>query len=253
MRLGRRNEARCCALRNKILTIFFNRKWWWVTVVVFLVMAGLARLGFWQLDRLDERRAENVLLQAALDAPAFELTSEFVIDNPDELKDRWVTAVGEYDFNYQGIIKLQNFQGRAGVFLVAPLILDDGTAVLVNRGWLPVNETDFAQFDLNGEVSVEGFVALDEKLSRSNGGSGSEDTAVLEWFRVDIGRIEQSIPHKLLPIFIIESSQETGELPIQMAREIDLSEGSHLSYAIQWFLFSLILGGGYVLYVRKNG
>ena len=38
---------------------FFNRQWWWTTLLVLLGIALLLRLGFWQLDRLAQRRAYN--------------------------------------------------------------------------------------------------------------------------------------------------------------------------------------------------
>jgi surfeit locus 1 family protein len=231
-----------------LLKTLFNRKWWWVTLVVVVGMAVLARLGIWQLDRLDERRAANAQLAAALDAPPFALTADFLPSDPTTLKDHWVTASGAYDFDYQGIIKLQNFQGQAGVYLVAPLVLEDGaTAVLVNRGWLPVNETNLSQFDEPGAVTVEGYAALSETLSR---GSRAEATD-LEWFRLDIEQIETQLPYNLLPIYIVETG-ETADLPIHLQREIDLSEGPHLGYAIQWVSFCLMLGVGYVFYVRRS-
>jgi surfeit locus 1 family protein len=175
-----------------LLKTLFNRKWWWVTLVVVVGMGVLARLGIWQLDRLDARRAANAQLAAALDAPPFALTADFLPGDPTTLKDHWVTASGVYDFDYQGIIKLQNFQGQAGVYLVAPVVLEDGaTAVLVNRGWLPVNETNLSQYDEPGAVTVEGYAALSETLSR---GSRAEATD-LEWFRLDIEQIETQLPY----------------------------------------------------------
>ncbi len=57
-----------------IIKTLFGRKWWWVTLLVLALMALLARLGVWQFDRLDQRRAENVVLAAALNAPPMLLT-----------------------------------------------------------------------------------------------------------------------------------------------------------------------------------
>jgi surfeit locus 1 family protein len=78
----------------------------------------------------------------------------------------------------------------------------------------------------------------------------------LEWFRLDIEQIQSQIPYQLLPIYIVEWTEDVGtntaDLPVPIEREIDLSEGSHLSYAIQWFIFSLILGIGYVIFVRRS-
>ena len=56
------------------LSLLFSRRWWWKTLIVLLAMAAMAALGFWQLDRLDQRRAFNLQRRAALAAPPFELT-----------------------------------------------------------------------------------------------------------------------------------------------------------------------------------
>lgn len=241
-----------------LIKALFSRRWWWVTLLVLAGMAVLARLGIWQLDRLEERRVANVQLVQALESPPVELTADFTAPDLNTFKDRLVTAVGEYDFTYQGIIKLKNFQGRSGVYLVVPLVLADGeTAVLVNRGWIPDAMVEsylaqIAQPETSETVTVAGYVALSEKLSRGGGnGSPSDDLA---WFRIDVDQIQSQLPYRLLPFYVIEwaEGEEMAEPPLHLPREIDLSEGSHLSYAIQWFIFTLILGGGYLLFVRRS-
>lgn len=238
----------------KLFRALFNKKWWWVTLLVLVGMGVLARLGIWQLDRLEERRTANAQLAAALNDPPFELTADFSPTDPAQYKDRLVYAEGHYDFAYQGIIKLQNFQGRSGVFVVAPFVLADGeTAVLVNRGWVPDAFTEqLSELDEPGEQTVSGYVGLSQTLSRA--ASDAPPTDELAWFRLDIAQIQKQLPYKLLPLYIVEwtDEEETADLPIQLDREIDLSEGPHLSYAIQWFTFSIMLGVGYLFFVRRK-
>jgi surfeit locus 1 family protein len=76
----------------------------------------------------------------------------------------------------------------------------------------------------------------------------------LAWFRLDIGQIQAQLPYRLLPVTIVEWSgeEETADLPISLERDIDLSEGPHLGYAIQWFAFTVMLGVGYVFFVRRK-
>jgi surfeit locus 1 family protein len=153
------------------------------------------------------------------------------------------------------VLKLQNFQGQPGVHLVVPLVLADGeTAVLVDRGWVPdVLKDELSSLTEAGPVTVNGYVALPQTLSRAANIAPPE---TLEWFRLDIEQIQSQIPYQLLPIYIVEWTEDVGtntaDLPVPIEREIDLSEGSHLSYAIQWFIFSLILGIGYVIFVRRS-
>ncbi|NCF65243.1 MAG: hypothetical protein GWP61_04665 [Chloroflexi bacterium] len=237
-----------------LLKALFSRRWWWVTVLVVIMMIVLARLGFWQLERLEQRRAKNAILSAALAASPLDLDGATLPEDLSSLKDRQVTATGEYDLERQIILIVQNWQGRAGVHLITPLILADGdTAVLVDRGWIPEadnNPAGHAKYRSQGPVTIEGFVSLSQALAREV--VSEVKVPQKEWYRVDVAAIEQQMPYELLPFYILQAPEGNGELPFRSEPQIDLSEGSHLGYAFQWFIFSLGLGIGYVLYVGKT-
>ena len=228
-----------------------SRQWLLPTIAVIVGMMILVRLGFWQLDRLDQRRAKNAALIAALESAPVDLNDAVLPDDLTSLKDRDALARGEFDFSHEGIVKLQSFQGQPGVNLVAPLVLDDGeTAVLVDRGWVPEAD-NYAVYDDPGQQTIKGYIALTQNLNRF--GASSTLTDKLEWYRVDIDAIQTQMPYKLLPVYIKQAPGENNQQPpLRAEREVDLSEGPHLSYAIQWFLFSTILGVGYVALVNKE-
>ncbi len=227
-----------------------SRRWLLPTLAVIAGMILLARLGFWQLDRLDQRRAKNAALIAALASEPVNLNEAVRADDLASLKDRDAVARGEFDFAYQGIVKLQIFQGQPGVDLVAPLVLDGGeTAVLVDRGWVP-EDNNYAVYDEPGQQTINGYIALTQTLNRTGAPSATDK---LEWYRVDIAAIQSQMPYKLLPVYIKQAPGEDNQQPpLRSEREVDLSEGPHLSYAIQWFLFSTILGVMYVALVNKE-
>jgi len=239
---------------KQIVRTMFNRKWWWVTLLVLALMMVLARLGFWQLDRLDQRRASNAITAVALAASPMDLFGETLPEDLSMLKDRKVTATGEYDLDNQLILKVQNWEGRAGVHLITPLLLEDGeTAVLVDRGWIPEAEkelVDSAKYDVPGQITVDGYVGLSQVLF--GGKTSIPEEPQREWYRVDIAAIQPQLPYKLLPIYVLQAPEDNQELPLRLELDIDLSEGSHLSNALQWFTFCLGLGIAYVLYVRKS-
>jgi surfeit locus 1 family protein len=239
-----------------------GRRWRWVTLGVLALMAVLARLGVWQLDRLAERRTANAQLAAAL-ASSYILTNDDVIAqaglppaNADpDLANRDVHLVGQYDFAGQRILKLQNWEGQPGVHLITPLVLDSGAAVLVDRGWIPDAEYEAGHtFDeATGSQIADGYIALTETLRRRTAESTVPISTGAEVFRVDVAAIGEELPYALAPFYVklSPSAEPDGTLPIEIAREIDLSEGPHLGYAAQWFIFSLGLGAGYVLYVNR--
>jgi surfeit locus 1 family protein len=240
-----------------------GRRWWWVTLVVIAMMIGLARLGIWQLDRLEQRRAANAALVAALDSPPIDLndaTTGLPDSDPEltALANRDVIARGEYDFDHQLVLKLQTFDSFSGVHLVTPLRLAGSeTAVLVDRGWIPdsdVAEGNIAVYETGGPVTVEGFVALSEKLRRQPSAVSAPTGELNEIYRVDVAAIQPDLPYELLPFYIKESpppgTQQT--LPFLTAREVDLSEGPHQGYALQWFTFAIGLGVAYVIFVNRQ-
>jgi surfeit locus 1 family protein len=239
---------------KQMLRTLFGRKWWWVTLLVMVAMLVLARLGVWQLDRLDQRRAKNTLIAAALAASPLDLAHETLPDDLSTLKNRQVATAGTYDFDNQIVLKVQNWEGRAGAHLITPLLLEGGEkAVLIDRGWIPEadnNPVDRAKFDVPGRVTVEGYVVMSEALLGREIAAPEERQT--EWYRVDIAAIQQQIPYELLPIYVMQAPEDSQELPYRPELVVDLSEGSHLGYALQWFTFSLGLCIAYVIYVRKS-
>lgn len=244
---------------SRVLSVgraLFSRQWLLPTLVVIAGMILLARLGYWQLDRLDQRRAKNAALIAALESEPVNLNEVALPDDLTSLKDRDVVVQGEFDFTHQGIVKLQTFQGRPGVNLVAPLVLGDGeTAVLVDRGWVPDESSpnNWADFNAPGAQTIQGYMALTQTLNRLGVSSASTVADDLAWYRVDIDAIQKQMPYKLLPVYVKQAPGENSQqLPLRSERAVDLSEGSHLGYAIQWFLFSTILGVMYIALVNKE-
>lgn len=235
---------------------FISRRWWWVTLLVLALIAVFARLGVWQLSRLEERRAQNAAYLAQISQSPVALDASYLTANMDELVDRSAIVQGQYDHDEQIILTQQSWLGRPGAHLVTPLVLADGTtAVLVDRGWIPaadVTAGDFGQFDEAGQLSVVGAIQPSQTLS---GDRQTEPTGPqTQWYRIDVEAIQGQMPYGLLPFYLLqtplEGVQET--LPYRVAAEIDLSEGPHLGYAIQWFLFAAVLGIGYARFVSTH-
>lgn len=236
----------------------FDRHLWWSTLLVLAAIAGLVRLGFWQLERLEQRRARNAQIAHQLALPPVALTPGFSLPGDlAQLKNRRVVAQGEFDFSQQVALLYQNRQGAPGLHLMAPLVLADGsTAVLVDRGWIPQTAAapeQWPQFDEPDPAAITGFIQLPQTLPAA-GGTRTPNTPRIEWYRVDIPAIQAQLPYKLLPIYILQSAaaQNSDDLPYRVEPEFDLSDGPHLGYAGQWYLFALILGVGYIYYLVKT-
>lgn len=271
--------------RVPAVTTFFSRRWWWTTLLVLVGIAVLVRLGFWQLDRLEQRRAHNAGVRAQLAQSPLAVNGDALPAALEELKNRRAVAQGEYDLSRQVALTHQNWVSTPGFRLITPLVLADGArsgdlrstsddarllagrplAVLVDRGWLPaaqLEQENWSQYDITGPVAVSGYIKLSQTAPNPKNSLNTEglDEAATElqpeWYRVDIPAIEAQMPYELLPVYLQQAPSPKGnsELPFRSELDADLSEGNHLSYAIQWFIFAAILAVGYVYFVgRKTG
>lgn len=239
-----------------IVSQLFTRRWLPATLLVLVGMGIMIRLGFWQLDRLEQRRALNAQLTAALASEPLTLPADVLPQATAQLENRLVSVSGVYDLDHQLLHILQNYQGRSGVNLLTPLLIEgEETAVLIDRGWIPEAETNaagIAQYDVTGSAVVDGYIALSETSIRQIEQLPQRETG--EWFRIDLDAIETTLPYDLLPFYIVQSppTEVDTELPYSLPRQVDLSEGPHLSYAIQWFIFSIMWVVIYIALVMRS-
>jgi cytochrome oxidase assembly protein ShyY1 len=221
-----------------------------VVVIAVLVAATCVNLGLWQLRRLDERRALNAeILDRRSASP---LSIEDTAGNAAAEPYRPATARGRYDVEHEVLVYGRSLDGEAGHHVVTPLLLPGGGAILVVRGWVPFAMQAApvrAAAPPANEVSVEGFLAPDE-------GDGTVVPDVDAIVRVlDVEGIASSLPYDIFPLPLQLAEQtppQPGSLPIPVPLPV-LSEGPHLSYAIQWFSFALVaLIGGAILVLRDR-
>lgn len=234
-----------------------SRRWLLPTIFVLAGMALLARLGFWQLDRLAQRQAANAQLAAVLEGDPLHLPQDAIPEDEAFLRNRDVVVTGTFDFANEGFHILQQWDGKNGVHLITPLLIEGSDqAILVDRGWIPDAEVaNAASYAIEtGQVKINGYAALSEIISRPRTSDGDSGRADNEWYRVDVTAIETQLPYDLYPFYIVvQPTEELDQtLPYEQPRNIDLSQGNHLSYALQWFIFTGLLGIVYVALVRRR-
>ncbi|MEA4942942.1 MAG: SURF1 family protein [Propionicimonas sp.] len=229
---------------------------WLRWLVLALAVAGLitafVNLGFWQLDRLDQRRGRNQTVLSHEDAPVRDYTEVFgpVITEADQWQR--VRVSGTFDAAFSWIVRYRSNAGQQGYEVVTPLHTTDGQQVLVDRGFVarPAGEDfpDAAPQPPLGEVTVVGYVRRNDD-GPQNAIVPSEGTVRL----VSSVGIGQVVPYPLLDGYVtvleLAPAAETGLEPIQPP---ELTEGNHFSYAIQWFTFSGIAAIGLVILIRSD-
>lgn len=236
----------------------FQRKWLITTLLVFAGTALCIRLGIWQLDRLEQRRAFNAQYESARAQPVLDLNQELATDIA-EMEWRSVKVTGEYDFAKQIAVRNQYYGNEYGYHLLTPIVFD-GEAVLVDRGWIPADgnstSSDWRKYDEPGTVNVSGQIRLGRAKSGILGVDDPlpEDGSKLEvWNNADLTRIVAQMPYPVLPVYIQpEANADDTDPPIPSQPEVELTEGPHFGYALQWFTFATILFIGYPFFLRKQ-
>jgi surfeit locus 1 family protein len=236
----------------------FQRKWLLLTLLVFAGTALCIRLGIWQLDRLEQRRAFNAQFESARVQPVLDLNEEQP-DNMAEMEWRPVKATGKYDFANQVAVRNQYYGNQYGYHLLTPLVFN-GEAVFVDRGWIPAEDNsapaDWRQYDEPGSVTVSGQIRLGQAKPAIGGVADTPppDGSKLEvWNNADLTEIARQLPYPVLPVYIQpEANANDTEPPIPFQPTVELTEGPHFGYALQWFTFASILFFGYPFFLRKQ-
>ena len=237
-----------------MISRFFSRRWRLLTLLVAAAVIGMGSLGAWQLQRLGQRRTLNADLQARLDAPVVELTAAGA--DPAGLDFRRVQVQGTFDPGAEIILRNQARQDAPGVHLLTPLRLaGSDQAVLVDRGWIPYDAPATRYPAPGGVIAIEGIARAGQPrtgwLSPRDPALTAAMPRLQSWYRVDIARIQEQTPYPLLPVFVQQTGGfVSGALPAADV-DIELSDGPHLSYAIQWFAFAATLLIGYPLLLQK--
>jgi len=215
----------------------------WAGLVFALVVAAVCvRLGVWQLDRLRQRRAWNAAARAARERPPLGVAGGAL--TADSVRDRRLRARGIYDYAHERLWHGRSYEGIPGVDLITPLRLADGGAVLVDRGWAPSPDGYHVDEGAYREADSADVLGLGMSAPRARGD-------------VDPARLKDSVPYRLLPFVIQQLPPSTAlnrPLPPGLIRwpAPELSDGPHLSYAVQWFSFAIIIVVGSVALLRKG-
>lgn len=243
------------------LNRLISHRWWKTSLLVIAAVIVMIRLGLWQLDRLDQRRAFNARVEEQLAQSALEISEENLRADLYNMEYREAIVLGEYDHDRQVVLRNQDWQGRLGVHLLTPLIVQGSDrAIMVNRGWIPYEDFEagkLSKFDESGLVEVNGVIRRSQTKPRIGGRAdqipAEGEPPLQAWNWINVGGIAGQLPYELLPVYLQGSPEPSrDQMPYRTQLELDLSEGSHLGYAFQWFTFALILAIGYPIYVSRE-
>jgi cytochrome oxidase assembly protein ShyY1 len=213
----------------------------WVAghLLVLVLSATFVALGFWQLARNHHKQSLVRAARAAYAAPAPDVSRNPVVVAPGTR----VQLSGRYDPAHSALLRNRVRGGKDGNDVLTPLLLEDGIAVIVDRGWVKAvgdGRTPITTATPTGPVVVRGILHTPSTLSAQDAVTRSGGLLALP--RVDTGRINLDLSYQLLPRWIEAQSQT----PAPAAGAPALPQPpppdnvNHMQYAIQWFSFAAI-------------
>jgi surfeit locus 1 family protein len=216
-------------------------------LAAILVVAGLIALAAWQIQRRAWKLDLIARVEARISAPATAAPPRERWPEVSAAADayRRVTVTGRWLEDRSALVQAATELG-GGYWVMTPLVQDDGTAVLVNRGFVPADKRDPANWKRRsgGTETVTGLLRMSEPhgaFLRTN------DPAADRWFSRDVEAIAASRGLPVIAPYFIDAErtpQHTG-LPIPGLTIISFPN-NHLIYAVTWCTLALMAAAGAV-------
>jgi cytochrome oxidase assembly protein ShyY1 len=228
-------------------------RWLRLFAAALAVAAGCVALGFWQLDRFDQKRARSDLVHANVAARPVAPDQLLAVGRHLVPRQEWrrVEAQGRYDEAHQLLVRNRPMEGAIGYYVLTPLVVPDGPALLVNRGWVPIGATARTRPDVppapTGQVTVIARLRLSEPSDHKAAPLSGQVR------RIDVPAIAATMPYDVYGGYgeLVEQRPAAGSSPAALPPP-DPGLGPHLAYAFQWFVFALIALGGVVVLARRE-
>lgn len=214
-----------------------------ITLLTLLFLPLLIALGFWQLNRAEEKK----ILQQQYEERHNQALVSLAEINALAMKESWdfrrIVAMGQFDKEHYWLLENQFQHGRLGYHVLMPLQTQDGFWLLVNRGWVPATAYRDKLPHIptpTGEIKITGHLAtpVDNRLIQSG------QTLVEQWpqviLEVNITQMGKQLQRTLWPKTLRLDVESTGALDV-LWQPINTRPVKHIGYAVQWFTMALVL------------
>lgn len=227
-----------------------SRRWLAFALVVVLLGYGAWSLGEWQFGRLADRKDSNAVVRANEHKDPAPVADVLAPGRPVDENHEWrvVTVTGTYATEDTVIVRYRTREGSSGIDVVVPLVTDDGTALLVDRGWLATDNQGAGPADVPdppaGRVEVQGWVRADAEGDSTVVEDGSTRAISSE-------RIGAALGRSVYTGFVVLKSEDGRPAAALEPVELpELDNGPHFFYGLQWWFFGVlsVFGFGYLAF-----
>ena len=224
----------------------------WPSLAALAALIVLVSLGTWQVERLRWKEALIAERTAQLAAPAALLPAQ--ADWP-AWSFRRVEALGTFRHDLEQLFGASTYDGQLGHHVLTPLLRADGSALLVDRGWVSADQAHPATRragQVEGPITITG-IARYRGDDTANWFTPANQPEQAMWFSYDLPTLEQGLDLALLPVVVeADDRPNPGGLPIGGLTRIALTN-NHLQYAITWYGLALTLVAVYVSFSLRRG
>jgi len=219
----------------------------WPSIAVALLLPLLLSLGFWQLDRAEEKRIQQeTFMQRQTAAPINLNMNRDMLNNPGEILWQRVTATGVFEEDKIILLDNQVINAQAGYFVFTPFLMrGELKYILVNRGWVPAgnDRSQVPEFDKTGsEVSIKAVIKIPSFTGiRLNDLPPEKMTSrIYRAQDLDIDELSRLLGLELFDVVLrLEPDSDHGYIRIWPVP--GSGEAKHLGYAFQWFAMAVVL------------
>lgn len=242
----------------------FTPKWLGFHALTWLILIpAFIGLGQWQRDLWRDRDASQGVVLRALAAKPAPIDSADAAGHPVAQVQQWtmLSATGRYDTAHQVMVRNRSQNGEPGWYVVTPLVLSDGTAVLVNQGWVaesqtggPTQHPDFPPVP-SGTVTVAGSLQPDETTGTTR---IKDDTAQLppdEIALIAKTDVAGKVPYQLRDGSLRLTSSTPANTSAAAASPVPnptYDNSMYIAYMIQWWVFAIVMPVTWFLLIRRE-
>lgn len=231
----------------------FFKQFGGITLCVVLGVAFLTGLGSWQLKRLSWKESLIQTMQDRSREPRLTL-EEFLRTNSNfqEKEFRRLSLKGRYLHDQEAHLLGRTHEGQVVYHIVTPFLLESGTIILVDRGWVPakISSKDPSIARPKGTVEEKGFIKL--KTSK-NFFTPDNNYEKKELYYIDPTEYAQNRSlTTLVPFLAVNEGGEELSYPRAQKTVIQELRNNHLVYAITWYSLAFVLVIFYVLFLRQR-
>ncbi|MBR0966256.1 SURF1 family protein [Bradyrhizobium diazoefficiens] len=217
----------------------------WLTVLSLATLVVLVLLGIWQIERRAWKLALIDRVEQRIHAPAQPIPSPgswpAITTANDEY--RHVSVTGRFMHDRETLVQAVTEEGP-GYWVLTPLQRDDGTQVLINRGFVPSERRDVStrrDGNPDGQVEITGLLRMTEPKGGFLRNNAPEHN---RWYSRDVAAIAAARGlHEAAPFFVdADAGSESGGGPIGGLTVVRFPN-NHLIYALTWFALAFMLAG----------